>query len=80
MARRSYLLKSSVSSCLFEDFVSSYQRFQPADPSNMPFVFVDTAGSVRLLTNVVNESGSGDGIFAVSMGEDGWMEFLALQE
>lgn len=74
------MLKSALSSNLFEEFVSSYQSFTPTDPENVPFVFADSQGTIRLLTNVVDESASKDGIFAVSMGDDGFMEFLALQE
>lgn len=73
------MLKSSLSSNLFHNFVSSYQKFQSSDSPDIPYVFVDADGSFRLLTNVIDQNGSTDGIFALSMGENGWMEFLALQ-
>lgn len=74
------MLKSSLSSSLFQNFASSYQQFQPTDSSNIPFVFVDTHGSVKLLTSVIDLDGGAEGIFAQSMAENGWMEFLALRE
>lgn len=74
------MLKSSLSSNLFQNFVSNYQKIQTTDSASIPFVFVDTDGSVRLLTSVIDENGSGDGTFALSMAGNGWMEFLALQD
>jgi hypothetical protein len=87
MARRSFLLKSAlvstISATLFDEFSSSYQSYNTthSDPStSKPFVYVDTAGNVKLLTDMIDDDGSDEGIFAVSMAEDGWMEYLALQE
>tara|TARA_Y100000780_G_scaffold232593_1_gene268231 strand:+ start:86942 stop:87169 length:228 start_codon:yes stop_codon:yes gene_type:complete len=75
------LLKSSLSDNLFQSFVSSYQNIPRSSySSDIPFVFVDTEGGVKLLTNVVENDDRNDGVFAVSMAEDGWMEFLALQD
>lgn len=75
------MLKSSISSSLFQNFVSSYQKFQSTDSTtDIPFVYVDSDGSFHLLTNVIDQNGSADGIFALSMAENGWMEFLALQD
>ncbi len=75
------MLKSSLSDNLFQSFVSSYQNIPDTSySSHIPFVFVDTEGGVKLLTNVVEDGNRSDGIFAVSMAEDGWMEFLAMQE
>jgi hypothetical protein len=65
---------------MFNQFASGYQAYTEKTPNENPFVYVDTEGSVKLLTNVVEDDGSVEGIFAVSVAEDGWMEFLALQD
>jgi hypothetical protein len=80
MPRRSFLLKSSLSNALFEDFTSSYQSLKTIDDQQKPFVYVDHDGVVKLLTNVVGADENDEGIFAVSVAEDGFMEFLALQD
>ncbi len=81
MARRSCLLKSAISATLFDEFSSSYQSYNPSQESaSTPFVYVDPNGNIKLLTDMVLDNGSEDGIFAISMAEDGWMEYLALQE
>ena len=74
------LLKSSLSNLIFNDFTSSYQRMRTQENSSKPFVYVDPNGSVKYLTNFVDEADENDEIFAISVAEDGWMEFLALQE
>lgn len=87
MPRRSFLLKSSLSNQLFDHFTASYQSLPESlsgtDNDNVlatPFVYVDHEGVVKLLTNVVDDSLSADGVFAVSVAEDGLMEFLAVQD
>jgi hypothetical protein len=89
MARRSFLLKSAlvstISATLFDEFSSAYQSYNTTlskvnHTETQPFVFVDTQGNIKLLTDMVDDDGSDEGIFAVSMAEDGWMEYLALQE
>ena len=37
-------------------------------------------GSIKLVTNVVDSLGGEDEIFALSIAEDGFVEFLAFQE
>ena len=75
------MLKSSLSETMFNQFASTYQAYtDESAPTENPFVFVDHEGNVKLLTSVVEDDGSVEGIFAVSVAEDGWMEFLALQE
>lgn len=79
-------LVSTISATLFDDFSSSYQSYKSTYSSTSdtseakPFVYVDTQGNVKLLTDIVDDDGFEEGIFAVSMAEDGWMEYLALQE
>jgi hypothetical protein len=71
------LLKSGISSTLFNDFVSSYQSYKSLkQTSQSPFVFVGEQGEVKLVTDFVNNE-EDEEIFAVSVAEDGWMEFLA---
>ncbi len=72
------MLQNALSSNLFNDFTSSYQNYP--DQSTNPFVYVDSQGNVKLLTSVVEDDGESDGFFAVSVANDGWMEFLALEE
>lgn len=79
MPRRSFLLKSSLSEALFNNFTSSYQSLTGIDDKQKPYVFVDHDGSVKLLTNVIESNENEDGIFAVSVADDGHMEFLAMQ-
>ena len=73
------MLKSSIAASVFNDFSSNYQIYSETKSQSSPFVYVDPEGSIKLLTNVVEDDGTNDGIFAVSVAEDGWMEFLALQ-
>lgn len=78
--REVILLKSTLSESMFNQFTSTYQAYTQEKPTENPFVYVDHEGNVKLLTSVVEDDGSVEGIFAVSVAEDGWMEFLALQE
>ena len=74
------MLKSALSTSLFNQFSSTYQVYENTPQTHNPYVYVDTEGNIKLLTSVVEDDGTSDGIFAVSMAEDGWMEFLALQD
>lgn len=83
------ILKSSLSRELFQNFVSTYQicnQDQTTEVLTMqqqltkPFVYVNNDGSMRLITNVVDSIGGDDEIFALSIAQDGYMEFLAFQE
>lgn len=77
------MFKAPLTATVVASFLSSYQSLQherPNHESNAPFVYVDENG-VKLVTNVVSEeSDSENGIFALSMAEDGWMEMLALYD
>lgn len=77
------MYKAPLTATVFKDFSSCYQHFsaQPsASPSqHQPFVYVDSAG-VKLVTSVVEEQDGPDGVFALSMAHDGWVEMLALYE
>ena len=88
--RRSFLLsaqggllyKAPLTATVFKDFSACYQHFasQKSSPSHdQPFVYVDSSG-VKLVTNVVEEDANNDGIFALSVAEDGWVEMLAMYE
>ena len=75
------LYKAPLTATVFKDFSSCYQQFT-AQPQKLdqPFVYVDSAG-VKLVTNVVEENGAmPDGVFALSVAQDGWVEMLALYE
>lgn len=76
------MFKAPLTATVVADFFDSYQSLQHErrSPANSPFVYVDQNG-VKLVTNVVNgESDNTDGIFALSVAGDGWMEMLAFQD
>lgn len=75
------ILKSSVTHNVFSEFVSNYQTFQTTfSNQDQPFVYVDYDGAIKLVTDVVDSEKEGDEIFALSIAEDGFVEFLAFQE
>ena len=74
------MYKAPLTATVFKDFSSCYQHFVSQNSpslSNQPFVYVDASG-VKLVTNVVSENEAPDGVFALSMSEDGWVEMLAI--
>lgn len=77
------MYKAPLTATVFKDFSSCYQHFtsSQATPTSeqQPFVYVDSAG-VKLVTNVVEDHDAPDGVFALSMARDGWVEMLALYE
>jgi hypothetical protein len=76
------LYKAPLTATVFKDFSSCYQHFTSPhqEISEPPFVYVDASG-VKLVTNVVGEMELGpDGVFALSVAEDGWVEMLAMYE
>jgi len=67
---------------VFKDFSSCYQHFtsQKSKSSDQAFVYVDASG-VKLLTSVVDDlSAATDGIFALSLAQDGFVEMLTLHD
>lgn len=78
------MYKAPLTATVFKDFSSCYQHFSTqndqSSDSTRAFVYVDAFG-VKLVTDVVNgESSENDGIFALSLAEDGWVEMLAFHE
>jgi hypothetical protein len=77
------LYKAPLTATVFKDFSACYQHFSSQKTTRspeQPFVYVDGSG-IKLVTNVVDEYGnSADGIFALSMAQDGWVEMLAMYE
>jgi hypothetical protein len=76
------LYKTHLTATVFKDFSSCYQHFtsQTAKSPDQAFVYVDASG-VKLLTSVVDDRhASGDGIFALSVAQDGFVEMLTLHE
>jgi hypothetical protein len=76
------LYKAPLTATVFKDFSACYQHFasQKSASPDQPFVYVDSSG-VKLVTNVVDENGAAqDGVFALSVAEDGWVEMLAMYE
>lgn len=77
------MFKSPLTRSQYQQFVSDYQSVSnqaQSKSSNMTtaFVYVDKE-HVRLVTDVMDEL-SDEGVFAVSIAEDGWMELLAVSE
>jgi hypothetical protein len=76
------LYKAPLTATVFKDFSSCYQHFSSRPPKypDQPFVYVDAAG-VKLVTSVVDaENVAVDGVFAMSLSEDGLVEMLAMHE
>jgi hypothetical protein len=76
------LYKTHLTATVFKDFSACYQHFtsQKSPSPDQPFVYVDASG-VKLVTSIVDEKETAkDGVFALSMAGDGWMEMLALFE
>lgn len=76
------MYKAPLTATVFKDFSSCYQHFASQNSPNFdqPFVYVDSDG-VKLVTGVVDENADmNDGIFAMSMAEDGFVEMLAIHE
>lgn len=75
------MYKAPLTATVFKDFSSCYQHFtsSSAASSVQPFVYVDSFG-VKLVTNVVEKMTAKDGVFALAMAEDGWVEMLAIYE
>lgn len=76
------LYKAPLTATVFKDFSSCYQHFSSqSSPSKSiePFVYVDASG-VKLVTSVVEEQGATEGVFALSVAGDGWVEMLAMYE
>ncbi len=76
------MYKTHLTATVFKDFSSCYQHFtsQKTKSPEQPFVYVDASG-VKLITNVVDEDNdSTDGVFALSVAQDGFVEMLSLHE
>ena len=76
------MYKAPLTATVFKDFSSCYQHFssQQSKNPNEPFVYVDADG-VKLVTGVVDENSmASDGVFALSVAGDGFVEMLAMYE
>jgi len=76
------LYKAPLTATVFKDFSSCYSHFTSQTSLNpeQPFVYVDASG-VKLVTSVVGENNTAsDGVFALSMAQDGYVEMLAMYE
>lgn len=80
--KEDFLYKAPLTATVFKDFSSCYSHFSSQNSPNIdqPFVYVDSDG-MKLITGVVGEENTAsDGIFALSMAQDGWVEMLAMHE
>jgi hypothetical protein len=76
------LYKAPLTATVFKDFSACYQHFSSQNTLNpeQPFVYVDADG-IKLVTGVVDAlNSSNDGVFALSVAGDGWVEMLAMYE
>lgn len=76
------MYKAPLTATVFKDFSACYQHFAAQDSPNsdQPFVYVDSDG-VKLITDVVGDKAEWiDGVFALSVAGDGWVEMLAMNE
>lgn len=76
------MYKAPLTATVVASFLATYQSLHasPQKSPNEPFVYVDQNG-VKLVTNVVDEQNQNDdGIFALSIAGDGWMEMLAMHD
>ena len=76
------MYKTHLTATVFKDFSSCYQHFtsQKSKNPDQPFVYVDSFG-MKLITNVVDDlEHAQDGVFALSMAQDGFVQMLTLHE
>jgi len=77
------LYKTPLTASVFKDFSSSYNHLTSSPATQVqhidPFVYVDALG-IKIITNVVQGDASSDGVFALSIAGDGWVEMLAINE
>jgi len=77
------LFKAPLTAFVVANFLSTYQSLTSGhvpDANSAPFVYVDATG-VKLVTNVVDSGNAErDGVFALSVAGDGWVEMLAMYE
>ena len=75
------MYKAPLTATVFKDFSSCYQHFssRPSKNQDEAFVYVDSDG-VKLVTSVVAENNNSEGIFALSVAGDGFVEMLAMHE
>ncbi len=75
------LYKAPLTASVFKDFSACYQHFsaQSSPQSDQAFVYVDAQG-MKVITNVVEDDHSADGVFALSVAQDGFVQMLALYE
>lgn len=77
------ILKSSLSNALYQEFLDSYQTCNSQSKphsDHKPFVYVDPEGGIKIITDVVDSFGGENEIFALSVANDGFVEFLAFQD
>ena len=77
------MFKAPLTAFVVANFLSSYHSLDSNPVPNAPtepFVYVDAFG-VKLVTNVVDSAhAEKEGVFALSVAVDGWVEMLAMEE
>jgi len=76
------LFKAPLTASVVSQFLSSFRSLKSPQNSiiDQPYVYVDADG-VKLVTSIAEESDQEEnGIFALSVAEDGWVEMLATQD
>lgn len=74
------MYKTHLTATVFKDFSSCYRHLDPTSKNSpeKPFVYVDASG-VKLITDVAEYSEE-EGIFAVAMAQDGFVEMLSIEQ
>ncbi len=77
------MYKAPLTASVFKDFSASYHHLTSSPSVQLqnldPFVYVDALG-MRVITNVVEGDANTEGVFALSIAGDGWVEMLAIKE
>lgn len=73
------MFKTGLSISLYREFLSSYQGSSQNhhSSSTVPYVYADKDG-IKYIASMIDQDGSEGDIFATSVAEDGWIEYLSL--
>ena len=73
--------KTSLSKNLYRNFAKDYQSFNPKDiQQDEAFVYVGNDGAMKLLASVSDGEQITGEIFAQGVSNDGWLEYLAVND
>ena len=70
---------SGLTKHFFQEFTSTFQSLKSSHHQGHPFVYVSQEGQVKLITDFMEMNENSD-IFACTIAEDGWIEYLSFQD